>query len=193
MIRSFLTIIVVLVIGGAVYYFYNYHNRTISSDINTAKEYAGDSATTSAVKTALALNKQLASFDVHVETTDKTVTLTGSVPAAADKRVAGEVALSTNGVASVMNNLQVDPSLTPGTQAGDTGTQASEDTRSAVLQAMLKNPLLKTTHIKVDVNNGDVKLSGAVHTQAQKSSAESSAGAVAGVHNVDSRALIVTN
>ena len=113
--RSIMTVVItLLVIAGGLYYFYGYGHRDISSDFNAAKEYTENAATTSAVKSALALNKQLASFDIHVDSTNNPgksgndVTLTGHVPTEDDKRVAGEVASSTKGVANVLNNLQVD-------------------------------------------------------------------------------------
>lgn len=114
--RSIMTaVITILIIAGGLYYFYGYRHRDISSDFNAAKEYTEDAATTSAVKSALALNKQVASFDIHVESTNNPgnngndVTLTGHVPTEDDKRVAGEIARSTKGVANVVNNLQVEP------------------------------------------------------------------------------------
>jgi len=114
--RSILTAVVtVIVIAGAAYYFYGYLNRDISSDFNAAKEYTEDTATTSAVKSALALNKQLSSLDIHVDSTnipDKSgndVTLTGQVPTEDDKRVAEEIVRSTKGVANVVNKLEVAP------------------------------------------------------------------------------------
>ena len=65
--RSTITAVVtVLIIAGAVYYVYGYRQRDISSDFNAAKEYTEDAGTTAAVKSALALNKQVASFDIHV-------------------------------------------------------------------------------------------------------------------------------
>jgi osmotically-inducible protein OsmY len=108
-------VVTILIIAGALYYFYGYRNRDISSDFNAAKVYTEDAATTSAVKSALALNKQLSSFDIHVDSSNNPgksgndVTLTGHVPTEDDKRVAEEIARSTKGVASVVNNLQVDP------------------------------------------------------------------------------------
>lgn len=114
--RSIISAVVtILIIGGVLYYFYGYRDRDISSDFNAAKDYTEDTATTSAVKSALALNKQLSSFDIHVDSANNPgksgndVTLTGHVPTEDDKRVAEEVARSTKGVASVVNNLQVDP------------------------------------------------------------------------------------
>jgi osmotically-inducible protein OsmY len=124
--RSTITAVVtILIIAGALYYFYGYRHRDISSDFNAAKDYTEDTATTSAVKSALALNKQLSSFDIHVDSTNNPgksgndVTLTGHVPTEDDKRVAEEVARSTKGVANVVNNLQVDPK----TQAANTEKQ----------------------------------------------------------------------
>jgi osmotically-inducible protein OsmY len=113
--RSTITAVVtILIIAGALYYFYGYRHRDISSDFNAAKDYTEDTATTGAVKSALALNKQVSSFDIHVDSTNNPgnsgndVTLTGHVPTDDDKRVAEEIARSTKGVANVVNNLQVD-------------------------------------------------------------------------------------
>src|ERR1041385_6440812 len=104
--RSILTIAVtIFLLAGAVYYFYGYRHRDISADFNTAKEYTEDAATTSAVKSALALNKQLSSLYIHVDSINNPgksgneVTLTGHVPTEDDKRLAEELARSTKGVA----------------------------------------------------------------------------------------------
>lgn len=107
-ISAFLLIIVVV---GVLYYFYSYRHRDMSADISSAEKYAGEAATTSAVKTALSLNQQVSSLDIHVETTGDRVTLSGQVPTADDKRLAEEIAQSTKGVGSVTNDLQVDPTV----------------------------------------------------------------------------------
>ncbi|HSB08890.1 MAG TPA: BON domain-containing protein [Blastocatellia bacterium] len=197
-IRSMITAAVtLLIIAGGLYYFYGYRHRDISADFNSAKEYTEDAATTSAVKSALALNKQLSSFDIHVDSIDNPgnsgndVTLTGHVPTEDDKRVAGEIARSTKGVASVVNNLEVVPRL----QATNPEKQYVPDLeiKAAVLQSILNNPSLKTQRITVDVYNGEVKLTGSVGTSAQKADAEAAARAIANVRDVDSNALAVTN
>ena len=103
----------VLVIAGAVYYFYGYRNRDISSDFNAAREYTEDAGTTAAVKSALALNKQVASFDIHVDsannadTKGNNVTLTGHVPTEEDKRVAEVVCAQHKGVAMCENTRSI--------------------------------------------------------------------------------------
>jgi osmotically-inducible protein OsmY len=47
--------------------------------------------------------------------------------------------------------------------------------------------------IKVDVYNGEVRLTGSVQSSTQKADAESAARAIANVRDVDSNALAVTN
>jgi osmotically-inducible protein OsmY len=196
--RSIITsVITILVIAGALYYFYGYRHRDISADFNAAKDYTEDASTTAAVKSALALNKQLSSLDIHVDSINNPgksgndVTLTGHVPSDDDKRVAEEIARSTKGVGNVVNNLQVDPK----TQSSNAEKQFVPDLeiKAAVLQSILNNPGLKTQQIKVDVNNGDVKLSGRVGSSAQKTAAESAARSITNVRDVDSNALAVTN
>ena len=195
--RSIITALVtLLVIAGGLYYFYGYRHRDISADFNTAKEYTEDAATTSAVKSALALNKQLSSLDIHVDSTNNPgksgndVTLTGQVPTEDDKRAAGETARTTKGVANVVNNLEVVPKI----QAANPEKQYVPDLeiKAAVLQSILNNPSLKTQLIKVDVYNGEVKLTGSVQSSTQKADAESAARAIANVREVDSNALAVT-
>jgi osmotically-inducible protein OsmY len=190
------TVLTLLLIAGAAYYFYGYRHRDISSDFNAAKEYTEDAATTSAVKSALALNKQLSSFDIHVDSIDSPgksgndVTLTGHVPTADDKRVAEEVARATKGVGNIVNNLEVDSK----SQSANEEKQFVPDLeiKAAVLQSLLNNPGLKSQEIKVDVNNGEVKLSGSVGSSAQKAAAESAARAITNVRDVDSNSLAVT-
>ena len=195
--RSIITsVVTLLIIGGGLYYFYGYRHRDISADFNTAKEYTEDAATTSAVKSALALNKQLTSLDIHVASTNNPgisgndVTLTGHVPTEDDKRVAEEIARSTKGVANVVNNLEV----VPKTQASNPEKQCVPDLeiKASVLQSILNNPSLKNQEIKVDVYNGAVKLTGSVQSSTQKADAESAARAIANVRDVDSNALAVT-
>jgi len=197
-IRSIITaILTILIIAGGLYYFYGYRHRDISADFNTAKEYTEDAATTSAVKSAIALNKQLSSFNIHVDSTNNPgmsgndVTLTGQVPTEHDKRVAEEIARSTKGVANVVNNLEV----VPKTQAANPETQYVPDLeiKAAVLQSILNNPNLKTQQIQVDVYNGEVRLTGSVQSSTQKADAESAARAIANVRDVDSSFLAVTN
>lgn len=195
--RSIIVAVVVSLLAAAtLYYFLGERRQAISTNISAMIEGTADAATTTAVKTALALNKQVSAFDIHVATTNNVatshnnVTLTGQVPTGGDKRIAEEIARSTKGVADVVNNLQVVPEM----QAVNAGKPHVTDLeiKAAVLESILNNPDLKTQQIKVEVNNGEVKLSGSVQTPAQKTAAESAAWAIANVREVDSKALAVT-
>jgi osmotically-inducible protein OsmY len=196
--RSIITgVVTLLIIVGALCYFYGYRHRDVSADFNTAKEYTEDAATTSAVKGALALNKQLSSFDIHVDSTNNPgksgndVTLTGHVPTQDDRRVAEEITRGTKGVAGVVNNLEVETTR----QGANPEKQYLPDLeiKAGVLQSILNNPSLKTQQIKVDVYSGQVRLTGSVQSSTQKADAEAATRAIANVRSVDSHALAVTN
>lgn len=73
-------VVVILIVVAVGYYSYGDRYRNITADINSVDKYTGDAATTTRVKTALALNKQVSVFDIHVETSNNNVTLTGQVP-----------------------------------------------------------------------------------------------------------------
>jgi hyperosmotically inducible periplasmic protein len=183
-------LIAVLLIVGLLYYFYGYRYRSIAADLNTVEETTADIATTAAVKTALMLNNRVSSFDIHVETKDNNVTLSGQVPTSDDRSTAAEIARSTKGVANVVNNLTIDPKLQGA--RGERQRTTDLEIKASVLESILSNPELKSQQIRVDVDNGAVTLSGKVQTSAQKSAAESAARAVANVGAVDSHALAVT-
>jgi Predicted periplasmic or secreted lipoprotein len=100
-------IFVILIVVAVGYYSYGDRYRNISADIDSVDKYTGDAATTTRVKTALALNKQVSAFDIHVETSNNNVTLTGQVTTDNDSRVAEEIVRGTKGVAIVANNLKV--------------------------------------------------------------------------------------
>jgi osmotically-inducible protein OsmY len=64
--------------------------------------------------------------------------------------------------------------------------------KTAVLESILNNPDLKAQQLKVEVTNGEVKLSGNVQTAVQKTTAEAAARAVTNVRKVESMALLIT-
>jgi len=70
-------------------------------------EYVDDSVITAKVKTLLAEDNFLKSFQISVETNKGTVELSGSVGYRDDVNKAGEIARSVKGVISVKNNLIV--------------------------------------------------------------------------------------
>ncbi len=76
----------------------------------TAERKMDNSGTTASVKTKLAADVRLSTLtSINVDSSGSTVTLTGSVPTADDKRKAEEVAKSVDGVTRVISNLEVRP------------------------------------------------------------------------------------
>ena len=66
-----------------------------------------DAGVTAAVKTRLLADPDVAGLKIDVDTSDKVVTLTGTVATAAQKTEAESIARDTTGVARVVNNLRV--------------------------------------------------------------------------------------
>jgi hyperosmotically inducible periplasmic protein len=75
--------------------------------VKSAGRKIADAEITTAVKTKLATVKGVIANDINVDTTDGVVTLKGSVPDAAQKAKAQEVARDTAGVKRVVNQLTV--------------------------------------------------------------------------------------
>jgi len=72
-----------------------------------AGAFVDDSYLTTAVKTKLAGDEGLKSFDIKVITTAQVVTLSGTVPTSALRDQAETVAKSVDGVKGVTNNIEV--------------------------------------------------------------------------------------
>src|SRR5579872_5485757 len=73
----------------------------------TTGQYVDDSTITAKVKTQLVKAQSLKGFDIHVETMQGTVQLSGFVDTRAQKDQAGEIAQGVTGVVGVQNNILV--------------------------------------------------------------------------------------
>jgi hyperosmotically inducible protein len=73
----------------------------------TTGRYFDDAGITSAVKAKLIGDREVHSMDVHVETDNRVVTLTGSVRSEAERANAVRLARDTSGVKSVVDKLTV--------------------------------------------------------------------------------------
>ncbi|MGH8128573.1 MAG: BON domain-containing protein [Gammaproteobacteria bacterium] len=74
---------------------------------SNAGQAMSDSAITTKIKSKLAANQGLSSFNIHVETNNGMVTLTGTVDMTSKRDLAGRIADSTDGVKGVTNNIKV--------------------------------------------------------------------------------------
>ena len=72
----------------------------------TIGEYIDDAAITTEIKARILAEKGLDSFDISVETTDGSTTLSGMVDNDAQVKLAERVAMDVKGVKKVVNNLK---------------------------------------------------------------------------------------
>jgi osmotically-inducible protein OsmY len=79
-----------------------------SAPHETVGEKVDNGALTTKVKTSLAAQSNLKALHIHVKSTNGVVRLTGTVPDATQRSLAGETAANVSGVKSVRNNLKID-------------------------------------------------------------------------------------
>jgi len=140
--------------------------------------------------------------DIDVETNNGVVSLTGTVPTAAGRDRAVQIAKATDGVKSVTNSLRIVPER-DGNAAAATGAAAKEGARetkeaahgagrtvtdgwltSKIYADFIDEDALEGSDIDVDVNAGVVTLKGTVPTQAGSARAAAVAKAIDGVKSV---------
>ena len=115
-----------------------------------------------------------ASGEIEIEVEGGVVTLNGSVPSLASKRLAGVLAWWVPGSRDVINGLVVEP------PEEDAPIQIEE----AVRIALEKDPFVDASQIRVGVRHRTVRLTGAVHSPEASDAAEWDAWYVFGVDDV---------
>lgn len=160
----------------------------------TFGEKVGDATITASVKSKLLWNSHTDGLDIHVDTNNGKVTLTGSAATAAEKELAGRIAADTNGVVGVNNEIAL--SSTPDAtakikSAGDKSAQAVSDTwvTSRVKSSLMFTRGVSSFDIDVSTRNGVVSLKGVVDSQAERELAVRVAQDVRGVKKVDAGEL----
>lgn len=81
----------------------------VTRDQSTVGAYIDDSVITTQVKAKFANDKQVSAMAISVETLKGVVQISGFAKNAQEKSRAGELARSTEGVKSVVNNIVVKP------------------------------------------------------------------------------------
>jgi hyperosmotically inducible periplasmic protein len=177
-----LLLVVVLIAGG---YFLITRNASVQNAFHFVKDSTQDATTTSSVRTALLLSKQVSPYQIKVETTDGVVSLDGQVPTEQVKAVAGAIVQDTSGVKEMHNNLVINPSTTRNSETEGLGERVADlEIKTMVSEGLSQNDALADQHIGTDVSKRTVTLSGTVQTAAQKYSAEQTAWQVSGVQGV---------
>ncbi len=177
-------LILILVVIGGLYYLYT-RNASFQNAFHSMKESTEDATTTSRVRTALLLSKQVSPFGIKVQTSKGEVTLQGQVPSEELKGMAGAIAQDTSGVKQVRNNLDVNPSAERNPDEARLAERVADlELKTMVSDALSKNTEVGDKHIEAEVKNRMVTLSGTVDTASQKHAAEQTAWQVPGVQGV---------
>jgi len=132
------------------------------------------------VEQALLTDPATDSYEVSVNVIDKVVTLSGTVDSYKEKQLAANVAKSLKGVVDLVNAIQVEY----------TSNRSDWEIRNEIEEALKWNALVDDGLIEVEVNDGNVTLSGTVGSAAEKSNTYFTSW-VAGVKAVDNEALEV--
>jgi hyperosmotically inducible protein len=182
--KLILVFVLLVLVVGAVYFVFT-RNSSVQSAISSIKESTQDAATTSRVRTALLLSKNVSPFDIKVGTLQGEVTLEGQVPSEQVKTVAGAIAQDTSSVKQVHNNLAVNPAIERNPDREHLGERVADlEIQTLVTDALTKNSDLTVRHITTEVKNRTVALNGTVQTNNQKYVAEHIAWQVPGVQSL---------
>lgn len=126
------------------------------------------------VREALLVDPATGNFAVHADVTEGVVTLTGATDSWAGKQLAAETVKGVKGVRAVRNDIDVEY----------TADRSDEEIADEIRQRLEWDVRVDGQLLHVDVNHGDVVLTGAVGSAADRSRAFSDAW-VAGVRTVD--------
>jgi len=121
---------------------------------------------------------------VDITSDNGTVTLTGKVPDSGQKALAQDTVENLPGVVSVVNQIQV---VAPGPEHSDPWIAFE------VRSLLLMQAHVSATSTKVEVNNGEVTLTGTADNQAQKELTEVYAKEIDGVKSVQNNITVAEN
>jgi hyperosmotically inducible periplasmic protein len=123
-------------------------------------------------------DRRISNTDVHVISRSGKVTLTGKVDSMVKKQAATELANSTKGVITVVNQLEVPTSF----------LREDEEIKNLLTHKIQKMDFLDKEHISLEVERGSVKLLGVVLSKQKKAQAAGLVWELSGVR--DCRNLI---
>lgn len=181
-----------------------------------------DAALTAAVKGKLLWSRDAEALNTNVTTEASVVTLSGVATTEEAKQAAEELASNTDGVRSVVNEIEVDAdfhedagatslsqaggTVSPGGPMVDQTVQANDPAHedsltneisdvwitTKVKASLMTSRWVSATDINVDVEEGVVKLTGEVNNDDEKELAIDLAENIRGVRNVDASGLTIS-
>jgi len=141
----------------------------------TRYQVRDDEAVAGAISDALKMDPRVDASRVEVRSRGGIVTLRGKVGSLKSRRAAARDAQNTVGVIRVENRLKVRP-----------GERVSDEALAEnVRVALQRDPYVGALEIDVDVDDGEVRLSGQVDTYFEKARADDAASRVHGVWRVE--------
>ncbi len=126
------------------------------------------------VQDALTWDVRVNAASIDVDVVGGVVTLSGTVDTYTQKLDASQIASRIKGVADVINNLVVRPTI----------IRSDQEIQDDIYAALRRDVLVDEINIMARVANGIVVLSGSVPTMAEKNAAESDAWLTPGVTDV---------
>jgi hyperosmotically inducible protein len=143
----------------------------VRNAVGVVRDVSQNAVLTSKVKAALALSKNVSAFDIHVQSDEGVVTLSGQVPTVQNKKMAEEITMETSGVRAVRNDLKVDPTTKPDPEIQRLSNRVADlELQSRVSERLNASGL--ANQIDVSVADGVVTLGGAVSRSEDKYAAE---------------------
>jgi osmotically-inducible protein OsmY len=163
--------------------------KTVAGDLEeaaqTVRDTSEDAILTAKVKTALALSKSASAYEVDVDSDGGAVTLSGAVPSNEARAAVLDIARDTAGVLQVVDRIEIDPRVMPGTQEANLVERLAElEIESAVYERLLRAEGVDARRIRVRVEGRVVRLAGSVPDSNQKERAAALVASVAGVESV---------
>lgn len=155
-----------------------------------SRQQIDDAAITSSIKTKYAAEPNTSALKIIVETHQGVVTLAGTVPTQAEKAKAEEIARGTGGVASVVNQIEVNPRTISTTnieqKVDDAAKAVGAGINDAGILARIKAKYVTEGILgtNVDVKEGVATLKGEVTGAAVKEKAVALARETEGVKSV---------
>jgi len=192
--RSILSMIVATSLTTAAY----------AGDMDTDNKWekgAKDAWIDGKAEATLLFNGNLDSFDINTDVKNGNVVLTGKVENSVDKKLAEELVANIDGVTSVDNKLTVvadnDMHQEMSDDMEETVDEGTNELTDAKIATVIKTRLLMDTDISgfdidVDVENGIVKLTGEVDSDAERDLAVEIAKNASDVKDVESDLRVVT-
>jgi hyperosmotically inducible periplasmic protein len=139
-----------------------------------------------AILSAITRSPELGGKNIDVKVENRVVTLKGSVDTPAQRNGAEQIARATDGVAAVVNNIEVKNPQAPTEPPAATGPPADPNTDLAkrVEFELFRTGAFDTSGMTIRAVDGTITLSGAVRSRAEQLLAERIAQATPGVQKV---------